>query len=548
MTKTGRNQPCPCGSGKKFKRCCSAIAAPPQRRPASPEMIRAFERHYAAERIRQQQQGFGRPIIAGRLNDHQIVAVGNTIHWSKTAKTFADFLGEYIKRKLGSEWGNAELAKSLAQRHTLLQWYDAYCHCQMATIPVPGKVSAAEVTGVVACYLGTAYSLYLLDHNVELQARLVRRLKNPRQFQGAYYELIVANTLIRAGFTLTLEDETDPTTKHCEFAALSRTGKKYWVEAKMRAVAGLLGKDHSDGGPDRNPLSQMVQHLNNALRKPAADDRLIFIDLNANPSIDADGKPSWAQLAFARLEQYEVRELAAGQSAYVFLTNTPYYRMLDAPMHTALAAFGLGIPDFNRPGALRLSEMYRRKQKHIDAHHIAEAFVKYPQLPTTFDGSLPSESLDGTPRAMIGETYLFEGVKNLAGTDGDLVATVTTAAVMKSEKAVYIGVTDQAGRSCILTEPMTDQQLADYKAHPEAYFGRLQHVGGKVNSPYDLFEFFMESYKGLARDALLERLVGHPDAAGFAGMSDEELLATYCEGMVAASSMFRQATASAETA
>jgi len=25
--KTGRNQPCPCGSGKKFKKCCGAPAS-----------------------------------------------------------------------------------------------------------------------------------------------------------------------------------------------------------------------------------------------------------------------------------------------------------------------------------------------------------------------------------------------------------------------------------------------------------------------------------------------------------------------------------------
>jgi len=28
MAKIGRNQPCPCGSGKKHKRCCGAVAAP----------------------------------------------------------------------------------------------------------------------------------------------------------------------------------------------------------------------------------------------------------------------------------------------------------------------------------------------------------------------------------------------------------------------------------------------------------------------------------------------------------------------------------------
>jgi hypothetical protein len=27
MSKAGRNEPCPCGSGKKFKRCCEAKAA-----------------------------------------------------------------------------------------------------------------------------------------------------------------------------------------------------------------------------------------------------------------------------------------------------------------------------------------------------------------------------------------------------------------------------------------------------------------------------------------------------------------------------------------
>src|SRR4051812_18299951 len=98
MTKIGRNQPCLCGSGKKYKRCCGAIAVSSSPQPPSPEMIRALERHYADQRIRQEQQGFGRPIIAGRVNDYQIVAVGKTIHWSKKAKTFVDFLGDYIKR------------------------------------------------------------------------------------------------------------------------------------------------------------------------------------------------------------------------------------------------------------------------------------------------------------------------------------------------------------------------------------------------------------------------------------------------------------------
>ncbi len=137
----------------------------------------------------------------------------------------------------------------------------------------------------------------------------------------------------------------------------------------------------------------MIPHLNKALRKPAADDRLIFIDLNAGATVGADGKPTWAQSSFARLERFERDELASGVTAYVFISNTPFHRMLNEPQHTALAAFGLGIPDFNRPGAYRLVEIYRQKRKHADASDIAEAFAKYPQLPTTFDGSLPSDNL-----------------------------------------------------------------------------------------------------------------------------------------------------------
>lgn len=398
------------------------------------------------------------------------------------------------------------------------------------------------MTGVVACYLGTAYSLYLLDHNVELQDRLVRRLKNPKNFQGAYYELIVANTLIRAGFKLTLEDETDRSTKHCEFAAVSqRSGKKYWVEAKMRAVVGLLGADKSDGTKDPNPISHMISHLNAALRKPAADDRLIFIDLNTDAAVQADGKPNWTQSSIARLERFERDALESGLTAYVFISNTPFHRMLDERPHVALGAFGLGIPDFNRPGEYRLIEIHRQKRKHADAFYIAEAFEKYPQLPPTFDGSLPSESLGGKSRLMIGETYIFEDMKNLPESIGrNLLATVTSATVLEAEKAAYFSISDQSGHSYVLSEPMTDQQLADYKSHPQAYFGKLQHVGKKITSPYDLFEFFMESYKNLTRAQLLGRLTGGSDVCALATMSNDDLLAAYCEGMVATSKKFDQ--------
>lgn len=523
MTKIGRNQPCRCGSGKKYKKCCGHFSKkgsddrPP--RSLGPEITSVVERHRATERIREAQQGLGRPIISLKVKDQQLVAVRNRLYYSSKWKTFPDFLGDYLRQIVGAEWGNAEIAKPLKKRHPILQWYDAVCRYQQSIIKTAGEVHSAALTGVVACYLGLAYSLYLLDHNVELQDRLVRRLKNPATFQGAYYELIVANTLIRAGFTLTLEDETDGASKHCEFAAVSkRTGKKYWVEAKMRGVTGILGKTDQDGTPDPNPISHLIPHLNNALKKPAT---LIFIDLNTEAAFGDDCKPDWSAKAIRRLEQYEARVLTGGVQAYVFVTNLPFHRMLnETPLISALP-FGLGMPDFNRPGYFRLSEIYRQKQKHIDAHYIAEELPKYPCLPTTFDGGLPSEAFGrSSSRVIIGETHTLK--------DG-MIGTVTTATVSESERQVYIG--DSRGR--IFCQPISDEELADYRAHLEAYFGRIQSVPKTAKSRYEFFEWLMEAFKGLSRDTLLDRLAAAPNFDDLKNMNDTDLLAEYCEGLAA---------------
>jgi hypothetical protein len=136
--KIGRNQPCSCGSGKKFKHCHGRFdqASP---NPHLPDIKGLIQRQQAEERIRQAQQGEGKPIISLKWSDHQIVAVGNTLHWSKAWKTFVDFLGDYMKDKLGRDWGNAEIAKPLADRHTILQWFDGWLVSGRSTLASRAK-------------------------------------------------------------------------------------------------------------------------------------------------------------------------------------------------------------------------------------------------------------------------------------------------------------------------------------------------------------------------------------------------------------------------
>ena len=75
---------------------------------------------------------------------------------------FPDFLAAYLKRILDPQWGNAELAKPFNERHPIIQWYHAFCLYQHETIKTSGVPATAEMNGVTACFLGMAYSLYLL--------------------------------------------------------------------------------------------------------------------------------------------------------------------------------------------------------------------------------------------------------------------------------------------------------------------------------------------------------------------------------------------------
>jgi hypothetical protein len=91
--------------------------------------------------------------------------------------------------------------------------------------------------------------------------------------------------------------------------------------------------------------------------------------------------------------------------------------------------------------------------------------------------------------------------------EGGTVATVTTATVNETEKVAYIG----TSTGQILSMPMTDEELADYRRHSSAYFGEVQPEQKLRNTPYELFEWFMETHKNYPRDYFLKQLAAVPN-------------------------------------
>ncbi len=211
------------------------------------------------------QQGLGRPIISAEIGGRRVVAVRNKLYYIQ-GKTF----GDYLRDVLDPAWGNTELKKPLRDRHPILQWYDSICNFQRRSGLTGDSVVQVEGNGASSAWLRLAYDLYALDHNAELQKKLVGRLKNLDMFPGARYETYVAAAMIRAGFDIVFEDEDDRSATHCEFVATCKTsGNMYSVEAKHRNRSDATG----------TLKFRLGRRLQGALRKQAAHPRIVFLDV-----------------------------------------------------------------------------------------------------------------------------------------------------------------------------------------------------------------------------------------------------------------------------
>jgi hypothetical protein len=297
----GISDPCPCRGGRTFGECCLRdgratyqSGIPVIKVPNLPAELTEF---LAAESRRQERFGEVLPVIQTDWRGYKFVAVGKRLLWSNKWKTPADFLTDYLAFILTQEWGQAELAKPLTARHPVMQWYDGMCRFkarnQVHQQASPAGLFAVDPSGAMRAYLLLAYDLYTLHRHSALQDRLVCRLRNSSQYQGARHELFAAATCIRAGFDIEHEDELDGASKHAEFTAVHlRTGARFSVEAKSRHRKGVLGEVGARE-PDTWVRIRVGHLVNEALKKPRKHPFVIFLDLNLPPSSLAPGTEQW---------------------------------------------------------------------------------------------------------------------------------------------------------------------------------------------------------------------------------------------------------------
>jgi hypothetical protein len=148
----------------------------------------------------------------------------------------------------------------------------------------PKRADGAIVTtpnGPVAACNNFYYDLYTIDDNSLLGETLLSRLKHRDQFQGAMHELFAEATCLRAGFTITRENERDGTRKHVEFMAVHKaTGQHVLVEAKSRHRAGVIAQA---GERDTSPDMKFRRLINDAVAKDPNNPLALFVDTNLPP-------------------------------------------------------------------------------------------------------------------------------------------------------------------------------------------------------------------------------------------------------------------------
>lgn len=522
--KIGRNAFCPCGSGQKFKRCHGAVSntSTLQRTPKQIQDTGRLllARAMAQEKQREQQQGLGRAIISTELNGTRFVAVGRRLMYSNKWKTVADFLGDYMRLTLTPEWGNAELAKPLEKRHPIMIWYYYVCLLQKETITEPGKVAVAPMTGAAGAWFRLAYDLYSLEHNVELQQKMLSRLKNPEMFLGAQYETFVAGSLIRAGFTIEFENEDDRSSTHVEFTATcAKSGRKYSVEAKQRNVSG------------ENERFRLGKLLQKALRKTAKHPRVVFIGIGYLDIQDVGSgvMPARFLKALTDLRSFEGRTLNGKPlpPAYLIVTNRPHDLALDKKhLQTAILAEGFQIPGFKFDTAYSsLRAAHNSRKEHSDIHQLLKSIGIHSEIPTTFDGTAPELAFsDQKQRLIIGETYLIPDANGV-----ERPGKLTSATVVEAESMAYVAHLLDNDEAIIGTVPLTPEELAAYRRHPDTFFGIDVGSPRKAETPLELFDFFLDSYQKSPRDRLLEFMSNHPDIEELKALPQEELAEIYAE-------------------
>jgi hypothetical protein len=118
--KVGRNDPCPCGSGKKYKKCCLISTAVVEAAPPNNEELNGA---IPSEIV----PGTKRLTLKSYVwKGYRWRIIWNGMHYGPLAETFHDFLIVLMRGTFGKDWSRTQDELTPESRHVVARWLDAF--------------------------------------------------------------------------------------------------------------------------------------------------------------------------------------------------------------------------------------------------------------------------------------------------------------------------------------------------------------------------------------------------------------------------------------
>lgn len=328
----------------------------------------------AAEKVRQEQQGYGHPIISWEFKGTRMVAVKSTVWWPPVGKSwiyFPDFLFDYLKKTLGHEWGAKAQREGVP--HPLFRWLGKIGQYQKA---VPGD-KGRPIVGYVACVLHLAYALYQIAHNDMIPSRFLARVRNPLTFVPAFYEIIVGAALAVAGMEIENAEKKATDQPTPEFRAKSKhTGTTYDVEAKWKA--GWQTKtDNFRSDEFKRELRSYIRDQIYKTSKKRLTNAILWIELSIPTLTNEDGWRMIIDHATGVIEE-AISMTIDGESIapmFVVLTNHTFLANEDVEGEPSFGSLHtIGISDFPLGRTADLEDLLEAYDKYRDVFAMMEGW------------------------------------------------------------------------------------------------------------------------------------------------------------------------------
>lgn len=322
-----------------------------------------FEKRKLQESYQQEKFGYSPSIMSCMLGEKRIVMCNNKLHQGDWRNP-RDYLISYLKTTIGEDWLETESKKGLHEQHEIVRWYRE----GRRNIKNIQDHNWTNPNGAALALCHLAYDLFILDCSNKLSERLLKRLRNKENFNGARYEALVFATLIRAGFEIEFIDEVsgeNGKVAECKAKHVA-TGEYILVEAKTRNVKGVLGSAQGKANKVR-----LYDKFKDAMEKNINCPYVISIDINL-VAVRADLRNKNLQLIRKEIKKF-TEIYTNNLPNLIVTTNIPFhYGKINEP-----------------PNAISIGHITANKPKHLVNTQtiiaITKAMEQYSALPSEFD-------------------------------------------------------------------------------------------------------------------------------------------------------------------